>query len=269
MNNAPTLAFIGTGNMASAIISGLIKMDFPVTNIWASSPNIDNKESLKKTGMHLTTDNKTAVKHADIIVLAVKPHQIQSVCGEIKSITENKLVISVAAGVSIHTIQKALDSKKTAVVRVMPNIAATVSASATGLYANDSVSQSQKDQVETLFRSIGTTVWATSEDQFNAITAVAGSGPAYSLYLFEAMQAAAEEIGIDKETAKLLIAETATGAAKIALESSDDFDQIRKRVTSPNGTTQAATDYMTQHDFKKTIKNAVKAAFSRAKELDT
>ena len=269
MSTQQTIAFIGTGNMANAIIAGLLKNNFIPNNIIASSPSATEKSHLNMFNIQVTSDNTFAAENADIIVLEVKPAMIQSVCQSLKDTIKlkNPIIISIAAGVSTDRIQEALDNDQISVLRAMPNIAATVMASATGLYANKNTSIDEKLITESLFRSIGTILWADDEDKLDAITAIAGSGPAYLFYLFEAMQSAAEALGIDKNSAQLLIAETATGAAKMAMETSESFETLRRFVTSPKGTTEAATDYLSQHNVKEIMMQAVKAAHSRAKAL--
>jgi len=204
-------------------------------------------------------------------MLAVKPNMIPTVCEELQSIVHknNPLVISLATGITIHAIQHSLQTNKASLIRAMPNVAATVSAGVTGLFANDNVTAAQKMLAESLFRAVGTTHWLMHENQLDAITAISGSGPAYLFYLFEAMQKAAESFGLQKEIAQLLIAETATGAAKMALESGEDFHQLRQKVTSPKGTTQAAIDVLTSHQVDNTLVEAIKAAYDRAKVLSS
>lgn len=268
MLNQKTIAFIGAGNMASAIIGGLLNNGMPADHIWASSPHIAEKSHLAAKNIHTTTNNIEAAAHADIVVLSVKPHLIADICHQLKATINDKdcLVISIAAGTSIKTIADTFQTD-TPIIRAMPNIAAAVSASATTLFANTQASKEQKTTAESLFRSVGTVFWSEVEDKLNAFTAIAGSGPAYLFYVFEALQDAAEQIGIDKDTAKLLIAETAIGAAKMALESSEDFVKLREFVTSPKGTTAAATDVLTNHHVKESFIKAVEAAFEKAKEL--
>ena len=151
----------------------------------------------------------------------------------------------------------------------MPNIASAVGAGTTGLFSTASVSEDQKTFAESLFRSVGATVWTNDENQLDVITAVSGSGPAYLFYIFEAMQKAAESLGFDSEQAKLLVAQTATGAAKMVMETSESFEQLRRFVTSEKGTTAAAISVFDQHNMQNIVIDAINAAFNRAKELST
>lgn len=269
MAKSKKIAFIGAGNMTRAMIAGLIQNGFEPNDIWASSPTIAKRKNTIPFPIHFVVDNQEAVKAADTIVFAVKPPILERVCGALKdSIQEKKnLIISVAAGVTTHSIAAWLDKKNIAIVRTMPNIAAAVGAGVTGLYANERVTENQIMIAESLFRSIGATLWLTDENQLNVITAISGSGPAYLFYFFEAMQKTAESFGIDTEKAKFLVSQTAMGAAKLVMESGDSFEQLRRFVTSEKGTTAAAIDVFTQHQTQQVVEEAMRAALLRAKEL--
>ena len=262
-----TIAFIGAGKIARALQAGLIQNGYSADNIWMSSPNIDKNTQLTAFPVHLTNDNNEAARHAEVIVFAVKPFVMKSVCESLKKTLQkkNNLLITVVTGTTTHSI--AQWTGQTNIVRTMPNVAASVGAGVTGLFANNDVSDDKKSFAETLFRSVGATTWVKEEGQLDAITAISGSGPAYFFYLCEAMQAAGVALGLDKNQSKLLVAETALGAAKMMIESGDDFHVLREKVTSDKGTTMAATTVFDQHDLKNITKMAVKAAFSRAKEL--
>lgn len=270
MDKQTIISFIGAGNMARAMIGGLIQNHFPAEHIWASSPNISKHDHYeKKFQIHTTQHNNEAAKHADIIVFAVKPWMMQTVCEEIKDTVRenNPLLISLVTGIKTQTIAHWLDNKNCSIVRTMPNIAAAVGAGATGLFANQFATEEQKTAAETLFRSVGATTWVADENQLDVITAVSGSGPAYLFYIFEAMQLAAESMGLTTEQAKLLVAQTATGAAKMVMETDESFEQLRRLVTAEKGTTAAATEILNQHNTKKIIQTAMEAALNRAKEL--
>ncbi len=264
------IAFIGAGNMARAMIGGLISNGFPADHIWASSPNVQKHEKIKsKFSIHLTADNIEAAKHADIIVFAVKPWVVETVCTEIKKIIQEKnpLLISLVTGIKTTSIIHWISHSHCALIRTMPNIASAVGAGATGLFANPHTTSDQKDFAESLFRSVGAAVWLQNEDQLDVITAVSGSGPAYLFYIFEAMQRAAESLGLSTEQAKLLVAQTATGAAKMVMETDESFEQLRRLVTAEKGTTAAAIEVFENHDTQNIVKKAIEAAFNRAKEL--
>jgi pyrroline-5-carboxylate reductase len=270
MDQHKKIAFIGAGNMARAMIAGLLNNGFPADHIWASSPNVEKHEKIKqKFGIHLTANNAEAAKQADVIVFAVKPWVMQPVCAELKKIIQAKkpLLISLVTGTKTTRIVDWCENGYAALIRTMPNIASAVGAGATGLYANAHATEDQKAFAESLFRSIGTTIWLQQEDHLDVITAISGSGPAYLFYVYEAMQKAAQALGLSEAQAKLLVAQTATGAAKMVMETEDSFEMLRRLVTAEKGTTAAATQVFDQHDMQGIIKQAIQAAHHRAKEL--
>lgn len=265
-----TIAFIGAGNMARAMIGGLINNGFLAEHIWASSPNVQKHDKIRsKFSIHLTANNEEAAKHADVIVFAVKPWVMETVCSELKEIIKDKdpLLISVVTGTNTNSIAKWLSHPHCPLVRAMPNIASAVSAGATGLFANPHTTADQRDFAEILFRSVGAAVWLNHEDQLDVITAVSGSGPAYLFYIFEAMQKAAESFGLQSEEAKLLVAQTATGAAKMVMETEESFENLRRLVTAEKGTTAAAIEVFEQYNTQMIVKKAMEAAWNRAQEL--
>jgi pyrroline-5-carboxylate reductase len=170
-------------------------------------------------------------------------------------------------GITTPTIAQWIDDKERPIIRTMPNIASAVSAGMSGLFANPYAQTEEKTFAESLFRSVGTTVWVDDENQLNIITAVSGSGPAYLFYFFDAMQKTAESLGLTPEQAKLLVSQTATGAAKMVMETGETFDQLRRFVTAEKGTTAAATSVFDQHNTKMIVDEAIRAALNRAKEL--
>ena len=175
-----TIAFIGAGNMARAMMTGLLKNGFDPKTIWASSPGITkHAQFAKDIPIHTTTDNCVAAKNANVIVFAVKPWMMESVCPEIQSIVQEKnpLIISFVTGVTTKTISQYLNAKNAIIVRTMPNVASAVGAGTAGLFATSSVGHEQRSFAESFFRSVGATVWVKQEDQLDVITAVSGSGP--------------------------------------------------------------------------------------------
>lgn len=270
MTSHKKIAFIGTGNMARAMIGGLINNGYLADHIWASSPNVQKHDKIRsKFSIHLTADNVEAAKQADIIVFAVKPCVMETVCTELKEIVQEKnpLLISVVTGIKTSSIAKWLSHQYCTLVRAMPNIASAVAAGATGLFANPHATLNQKDFAEIFFRSVGAAVWVHNEDQLDVMTAVSGSGPAYLFYIFEAMQKAAEAFGLEAEQAKLLVAQTAMGAAKMVMETDESFENLRRLVTAEKGTTAAAMAVFEQYDTQAIIKKAMAAAWHRAQEL--
>ncbi len=263
------IAFIGAGNMARSLISGLIQGDFPNKNIWVSNPRVEKLEQLHKlTDVNVTQDNKEAVNNADIVVLTVKPNIIPLVLDEIKTTWQKTkpLIISVAAGFREDTIRHHLD-ERAAVIRTMPNTPSLLGSGATALYANENVSEEQKEIAESILRSVGVAIWIKHEKFMDAATALSGSGPAYFFLMMEALSAAAEELGLDKNQAQLLTAQTALGAARMALETDKSFTELKEAVTSKGGTTQAALESFTENNFKQIVTEAVDAAYQRSREI--
>lgn len=260
------IAFIGAGNIAQSLIQGLLQTGMAADQIYASAQNYTHLAALEKhLGIHVTQDNKQCVEKARVIILCVKPDVAAFVLEEIKDILlkHNPLLISVAASVSTKTIENIL-GKHVSIVRAMPNTPAIIGAAATGLYANGLVSQNEKNMAESIFRSVGLTLWLDHEKMLNAVTALSGSGPAYVYYFMEAMITAGTELGLSEETAKLLTLQTVFGASKLALEESLPIHNLREKVTSPEGTTAAAMHVFTNSAFEETIKQAMFAAAERA-----
>nr|MDQ2995387.1 pyrroline-5-carboxylate reductase [Pseudomonadota bacterium] len=213
-------------------------------------------------------DNRAIAAAADVIVLAVKPSSIKAVAIELADIIRerNLLVISVAAGVKSTHISEWI-GEHTAVVRCMPNTAAVVRSAATGLYANPEVSHAQREIAESLLRSVGVTIWLDDEAKLDVVTALSGSGPAYFFLLMEAMQEAAVKLNLSTEEAKILTLQTALGAARLALESSDSVTRLREKVTSKGGTTERALEVLELGHLRNLVSDAITAAAERAEML--
>ncbi|WP_415890003.1 pyrroline-5-carboxylate reductase [Neptuniibacter sp. SY11_33] len=268
MNNQPILAFIGAGNMARAIIGGLISNGYPAEKIWASEPEAERLVDLKEQGLRTTTNNNEAVQAADVVVLAVKPQILKTVTVSIADSVQSSqpLIVSVAAGIMTPSIDKWLGGNS-AIVRCMPNTPALVKTGASGLYANAKVSAEQRQQSETVLSATGITLWVDEESQLDAVTAVSGSGPAYYFLVMESMITAGEKLGLSKETATQLTLQTALGAAKMAKESEFDPAELRRRVTSPNGTTEQAIKCFIGGELPELFDDAMKACNDRSVEL--
>jgi len=263
------IAFIGAGNMASALIGGLIADGTAKDSIIASDPNTDQRSHLHDSYGICTVDNNAeAISDADVVVLAVKPQLLQQVCNELSSHLKDKhcLIVSIAAGIRCSTMSKWLNSDLP-IVRCMPNTPAMLQVGATGLYATDNVSNEQRDQAERILRAVGITLWVNEEADIDSVTAVSGSGPAYYFLMMEAMQAAAEKLGLPAETAKLLTLQTALGAARMALESQDDPATLRQKVTSPGGTTEQAILSFEANGLRDIFEQAMTAARDRSISL--
>lgn len=264
-----TIAFIGGGNMARSLIGGLISGGCPPQRIWVSDPQAEALQHLEdRFGVHVTDDNSKATAEADVIVLAVKPQVMTTVLASMKDAVQRNhpLIISIAAGVTEKLINKGLGGG-CAVVRTMPNTPSLLRCGATALFANDAVTEAQHEKAESILRSVGIVRWVDDEDDLNAVTAISGSGPAYFFRLMELVEEAGRDLGLPAETARLLTLQTAYGAARMALESSEDPAELRRRVTSPGGTTAAALDTLDDSEFDAIMKRAVTAACERSAEL--
>jgi len=260
---------IGAGHMGSSLIAGLIKNGHPPQQLWAADTNTENLANLKAHfNIQTAINNDEAVKAADIVVFAVKPQLFAAVATELAaSIQARKpLVVSIAAGIREATIQQWLGGNMS-IVRTMPNMPAMIGCGATALYANGFVSADQHSMAEAIMRAVGTAVWLTDERLMDAVTALSGSGPAYFFLIMEAMQAAAEDLGLPSDTARLLTLETALGAARMAIESGKSPAELRESVTSPGGTTEKALAVFEKNNIRSIFKDALSAAAERSKEL--
>lgn len=264
-----TIAFIGGGNMARSLIGGLISNDFAADNIHVSDANTEALDNLtSRYSVKTFTDNLAAIADADVVILAVKPQQLQSVIRQISPAwQQDKLLISIAAGIRLDDITRWLDFEQAAIVRAMPNTPSLVQAGATALCANNYVTSAQHELAESMLRAVGLALWISDEKQMDAVTALSGSGPAYFFLVLEALQTAGMELGLPEETARLLALETSFGAAKMALESDESACVLRQRVTSPGGTTERALDVFEEGDLRGLFSKALTAAAQRADEL--
>ena len=262
------LAFIGAGNMATALINGLLEDGYPADSIIASDQLPEKRENLAGSGIHTTDDNVLAAESAEVVILAVKPQVLMAVCQEINAmVQQNKpLVISIAAGVTEASLATWL-GRDTPIVRCMPNTPAMVQTGATVLHANAYTSKDQKDQAESILRAVGLTQWLAEEKLMDAATALSGSGPAYYFLVMEIMEQTAIKMGLSAETAHLLTLQTALGAARMAIESHDTPEELRKKVTSPGGTTEAAINSMLENKLDDIIEQGVLKAQQRSEEL--
>jgi pyrroline-5-carboxylate reductase len=261
------LAFIGAGNMAKAIIGGLIAQGFDAKKITASGPRIENLQKVAdEFSVNISTDNLTAAR-ADVIVLAVKPQMLKQVATELSSaLTHKPLIISLAAGITTKSLQRWLNSNLS-IVRSMPNTPSQVLLGAAGLFANAAVSDEQKNIANAILSAVGIVSWVEQENLINTVTAVSGSGPAYYFLFMEAMIDAAVEQGLSREIATTLTLQTALGAATLAQQSDLDVTELRRRVTSPKGTTEQAILSFEKDQLHTIVKNAMRACTNRAEEL--
>lgn len=263
------IAFIGAGNMASALIQGLIGKGYPANKITATSPvEVELAALAKATGINTTTDNQAAAKQADLLVLAVKPQIMQQVCEDLaSSLNSETLVLSIAAGTSCAQLTGWLNNSQLALVRAMPNTPALVGAGITGLYSANKLAAAQTKLTEQLIAAVGELVWVTKEEELNSVTAISGSGPAYYFLFTEALAKAGEQLGLAPATALQLAKATAAGAGKLMQTSHHHPSKLREQVTSPGGTTQAALEVFMQEGLEKLVLSAALAANQRAEEL--
>ncbi len=265
------IAFIGAGNMAGALIAGLLADGTPPGRILAADPDKQKCGALAAaTGIRTLQDNIEATDLADILVLAVKPQALKRVAQELAERIQHRrpLVISIAAGIRCDSLQAWLGGD-VALVRTMPNTPAMIRAGATVLFATPRVSEKQRGQAESLMRAVGLTRWVTEETLMDAVTALSGSGPAYFFLIMEAMDNAARELGLPAETARLLTLQTAFGAARMALESDEPPATLRARVTSPGGTTERALQVLENGGVGDLFADALRSARDRSIELST
>lgn len=259
------ISFIGGGNMAQALIGGLIARGLAPTRITVSDPVEGVRDLLAEKGVQVTTDNAAAILVADVVVFAVKPQVLSQVLKPLHGLCDGKLIVSIVAGAEVATIANLLGTER--VVRVMPNTPALVQIGAHGLFANEAMNQADRDLASQILAATGLTIWVPVESQIDAVTAVSGSGPAYFFYMMESMIRAGKNLGLDEKTATALTLQTALGAAQMAITSANSPAQLRKNVTSPNGTTQAAIEVFDHAQISQNIQAALAAAKSRSQEL--
>ena len=259
------IAFIGGGNMASALIAGLVKQDGMTIHV--IDPNAEALARLaQQYGASTSGAIDAGVDDSDVLVLAVKPQQMRDVAAALAPHLTDQLVLSIAAGIRSADLARWLGGYR-AIVRTMPNTPALIGMGITGMAAQAGVSAAQRAAADAVMRAVGKTVWLDDEDQIDAVTAVSGSGPAYVFFFLEAMQAAARELGLDAAQGRELALATFTGAAQLAAQSDDEVAVLRQRVTSKGGTTHAAITSMQAAGVHEAIVAAMKAAAARGREL--
>jgi pyrroline-5-carboxylate reductase len=265
----PLVGFIGAGNMARSLAGGLVRDGWAPARLLLSDPQVGQRQAVEQAlGLAVLADNAEVARRADILVLAVKPQALAQVARELAATVQQQrpLIISIAAGVRSADIERWLGGNLP-IVRVMPNTPALIGSGASGLHANARVTATQRDQAESILRAVGVTVWVEEEQLIDVVTALSGSGPAYFFLVMEALEAAAIKAGLDPAPARLLTLETAVGAAKMALEGGEEPALLRRRVTSPGGTTEAALKTMEEAGLRGIVDDAIVAATRRAREL--
>ncbi|EJM96321.1 pyrroline-5-carboxylate reductase [Pseudomonas sp. GM74] len=261
------IAFIGAGNMAASLIGGLRAKGLEAAQIRASDPGEETRARVSaEHGIETFADNAQAIDGADVVVLAVKPQAMKAVCEALRpSLKPNQLVVSIAAGITCASMNNWLGAQP--IVRCMPNTPALVRQGASGLFATAEVSAEQRQQAQELLSAVGIALWLNEEQQLDAVTAVSGSGPAYFFLLIEAMTAAGVKLGLPADIAAQLTLQTALGAAHMAVSSDVDAAELRRRVTSPAGTTEAAIKSFQANDFEALVEKALGAAAHRSAEM--
>ena len=282
-----TISFIGAGNMARALIGGLLKAGHPPATLRAADPFPEARDQIAALGIEASEHNAAIVGDADVVVLAVKPQVLNSVLADMaEALPPNALVLSIVAGIPLATITTALNPNasdqtqsapestpepapvaKRPIVRCMPNTPALLGLGITGMYANRHVNEQQKQLAQTVASAAGEWVWVDDEDDIDAVTAVSGSGPAYFFYLMEAMTEAGAELGLPRELAAKLTVATATGAAAMAAQPGADAAVLRQNVTSPGGTTERALALFDDGQLNPKIRTALAGAAKRSAEL--
>jgi len=239
MENKTVIGFIGAGNMAYALIKGLLSDGFEAKNINVSDANLELLEKRSsELGVTTYSDNVSLLTNSDIVVFAVKPQVLSVVCHELKNkASSDQLFVSIVAGIKSKDINRWLGGDF-ALVRTMPNTPALFQSGVTGLFANELVNDTQKESVNLLLSAVGECFWVNEENLLDAITAISGSGPAYFFLMMQSMKQAAMALGLDEETADALSIKTSLGASIMATNSGKDSRTLRAEVTSPNGTTQ-------------------------------
>ncbi|KJZ15795.1 pyrroline-5-carboxylate reductase [Marinomonas sp. S3726] len=264
-----SIAFIGVGNMAGAIIRGLIQNGYPADLITGTARSEEKRQAFtQELGINMTDDNNAAVAEADVVVLCVKPAQMADVIAGFKSvISPDQVYLSVAAGLGLESLSDWLGD--VAIVRSMPNTPAQLGSGMTGLIANDKVTDAHKDWVTELFASVGDSLWVEDEKQMHTVTALSGSAPAYFFRFLEAMIKSGQTQGLDEASCRKLASYTMLGAARMVTETSEDISQLRKNITSPNGTTEQALNSFEASDIDLIVDQAMQACINRSNEMAT
>ncbi len=262
------ITFIGGGNMARSLIGGLVQKGFEPGAIRVSEPLESARATLASDfGVAVFSDNSAACAGSDLVVLAVKPQVMAAVAGELAgALCHRPVVVSIAAGIPVAALQGWLGGDMP-IIRCMPNTPALVHQGASGLFASPQVNAGQKTLAEQLFRAVGLVTWLDRESDIDAVTALSGSGPAYFFLLMEAMQSAAETLGLSSDTARQLTLQTALGAATMAAEGNVEAAELRRRVTSPGGTTERAIDAFMAGNLPGLVADAMTAARDRARDM--
>ena len=261
------ITFLGGGNMASALIGGLLNQGFPAGQLTVIEISAEGRARLEEKFAVRCYDAAQADALAcDVLLLAVKPQQMRAACAPLMGHLDQQLLISIAAGLRLADLSRWLGGYGK-LIRVMPNTPALIGAGVTGLFALPGVSEDEKRQAEQVMQAVGSTVWVDDESRMDAVTAISGSGPAYVFLFIEALQQAAGELGFTPQAARQLALDTVLGSARLAAQSADPASVLRERVTSKGGTTEAALRVMDERALKDIVTAAAAAACARSAEL--
>ena len=261
------ITFLGGGNMATALVGGLLNHGFPATDISIIEISAENRARLEKSfGVQCYGEADAAALYCDALLLAVKPQQMRAACESVQKLLKQQLVISIAAGIRLEDLSRWLGGHQK-LVRAMPNTPALIGAGVTGLYASPAVSEAERLGTERVLQAVGSTLWVAEEAQIDAVTAISGSGPAYAFLFIDALQQAAAELGFNARQARQLSIETVLGAARLAMKSEESACVLCERVTSTGGTTEAALRVMAERGVKEGIIAGAMAANARGAEL--
>ncbi|MDG1829373.1 MAG: pyrroline-5-carboxylate reductase [Luminiphilus sp.] len=263
------IGFVGAGNMASAIIGGLLSAGYDSARLCAIDPSEAAQTKLHNLGIsEVGGQPGPTFRTSELVILAVKPQFMQAATEGIKKhLAPETVVMSVAAGISVSALKDQLSNSNAPVVRCMPNTPALVGAGASGLFASPEVTDRQRTGIDAVMGVVGTTVWLEKESHIDVVTAISGSGPAYFFAFMEAMIATGERMGLDHETASQLTLQTALGAAKLATQQSDPVNELRRNVTSPGGTTERALESFDQDNLEALVNRGMQACLARAQEM--
>ncbi len=261
------ITFLGGGNMANALIGGMLKQGFAAADITVIDPGSEARAKLAQSyAVNCLESAEMLAAAGDVLLLAVKPQQMKDAVAPLVGKLGNALVISIAAGLDLAALARFLGGHRR-IVRCMPNTPAMIGAGITGLCPLPEVSSEERATADRVLRAVGTTVWLDDEGKMDGVTAISGSGPAYVFLFIEALQQAAADLGFTPEQGRQLAIETVQGAAALAAQSSEPASVLRERVTSKGGTTAAALDVMAERGVKEGIVAGVMAAAARGAEL--
>lgn len=261
------ITFLGGGNMAAALIGGLVKQGFDSAAVRVVELSAEGRGKLASVfGVHTSAALDDAALDCDVLVLAVKPQQMKEAVAPLAGRLERQVVVSIAAGLRLDDISRWLGGHRK-LVRAMPNTPALIGAGITGLFASAEVDAAGRAAAEKVLSAVGSTVWVADEAQIDGVTAISGSGPAYVFHFIECLQAAGEKLGFEAATARRLAIDTVLGAARLAAGSDEAPGVLRERVTSKGGTTEAALKSFAADAFPAIVERAVNAAAARGREL--